>query len=425
MIMITRTMVVATAGLLLVGATKAHADVVSDWDTVMLNTISGQNPVAQSRYGAITQLAVFEAVNAVTGDYRPYLGTVGAVPGASAEAAAVAASYRVLVTYFPASLNTLNAARVTSLGSIPDGWAKDAGIAVGEAAANAMISLRANDGSSPPEFYAPPSSDPGQWQLTPSCPAAGGTLLQWRNVVPFGLKRADQFRSEPPPALTSHRFARDFNEIKTVGALNSTERPQDRSDVARLYAANTATAVWNNATTQILAARHASTSEAARAFALVNMAVSDGAVAVFDTKYHYVFWRPETAIHFADSDDNPLTAADPSWKPFITTPCFPSYPSAHGTLSHAARAVLDRLYGDRHAVTISNLALGISLNYHTLREITEDIADARIYGGIHYRFDQEEAAEQGREVGDYIYRHDLRLIKAHEPDRDCDESDQD
>jgi hypothetical protein len=413
------------AGLLLVGAATARADVVSDWDTVMLNTISSQNPVAQSRYGAITQLAVFEAVNAVTGDFRPYLGTVGASPGASAEAAAVAASYRVLATYFPASLSTLDAARISSLGSIPDGWAKDAGIAVGEAAANAMISQRTGDGSSPPEFYAPPSSDPGQWQLTPSCPAAGGTLLQWRNVTPFGIKRADQFRSEPPPALTSRRFTRDFNEIKTVGALNSTERPEDRSDVARLYAANSATAVWNTATTQILAARHASISGAAHALALVNMAVSDGAVAVFDTKYHYAFWRPETAIHSADSDGNPLTAADPTWKPFITTPCFPSYPSAHGTLSNAARTVLDRLYGDRHAVTISNLALGISLNYHSLREIAEDISDARIYGGIHYRFDQEEAAEQGRELGDYIYRHDLRRIRAHEFDRDSDESDSD
>ena len=155
------------------------------------------------------------------------------------------------------------------------------------------------------------------------------------------------------------------------------------------------------------------------------MAVSDGAVAVFDTKYHYVFWRPETAIRSADIDNNPLTAADPAWKPFITTPCFPSYPSAHGTLSHAGRAVLDRLYGDRHTITISNLALGISLNYHTLREITEDIADARIYGGIHYRFDQEEGAEQGREVGDYVYRHDLRRIRAHDFDRDADESDGD
>jgi hypothetical protein len=405
--MITRMMVGAMAAMLLFGTATAKADAVSDWNAVMLTAVSHQNPFAQARYGAITQLAVFEAVNAITGDYKPYLGTVKASPGASAEAAAIAAAYRVLVTYFPAGLPTLDAARTSSLASIPDGSPKDAGIAVGEAAANAMISLRADDGSSPPEFYAPSSSEPGQWRLTPSCPAAGGTLLQWRNVTPFGIARADQFRSEPPPALGSSKFARAFNEVKTVGALYSTERPPDRSNVALLYAAIAAPAVWNRVTSQVLAAEHASLSEGARAFALVNIALSDGAVAVFDTKYHYVFWRPETAIHFADINDNPRTEADPSWVPFITTPCFPSYPSAHGTLSNAARQVLDRLYGDRHPITISSPALGITLSYQTLLEITDDIADARVYGGIHYRFDQEEGAEQGRRVGEYIYRHNL------------------
>jgi hypothetical protein len=407
--MMTRTMVTGMVGVLLFGAATAKADPVSDWNAVMLTTVSGQSPFAQARYAAITHLAVFEAVNAITGDYTPYLGTVTAPAGASAEAAAVAAAYRVLATYFPGSLPALDAARASSLGSIPNGSAKDAGIAVGEAAANAMITLRADDGSAPPEFYVPPSFNPGEWQVTPSCPAAGGTLLQWRNVTPFGLARADQFRSEPPPALTSSRYARAFNEVKTVGAVNSTERPQDRSDVALLYAAIAAPAVWNIVTTQIVADEHASLSETARVFALVNMAMSDGGVAVFDTKYHYVFWRPETAIHFADVDGNPRTDADPSFVPFITTPCFPSYPSAHGTLSNAAREVLDRLYGDRHrSITVSSATLGITLSYQTLRAITDDIADARVYGGIHFRFDQDEGAEQGRQVGEYVYRHYIR-----------------
>ena len=243
--MMTRTMVTGMVGVLLLGAAAASADVVSDWNAVMLTTVAGQSPFAQARYAAITHLAVFEAVNAITGDDKPYLGTVTASAGASAEAAAVSAAYRVLATYFPTSLAALNAARASSLGAIPNGSAKDAGIAVGEAAATAMITLRADDGSAPPEFYVPPSSDPGQWQVTPSCPAEGGTQLQWRNVTPFGLARADQFRSEPPPALTSSRYARAFNEVKTVGAVNSTERPQDRSDVALLYAAIAAPAVWN------------------------------------------------------------------------------------------------------------------------------------------------------------------------------------
>jgi hypothetical protein len=209
--------------------------------------------------------------------------------------------------------------------------------------------------------------------------------------------------------LNSSRYARSFDEVKTVGAVNSTERPQDRSDVARLYAAIAAPAVWNIVANQVAAAERASLSEEARLFALVNIAISDAAVAVFDTKYHYNRWRPETAIHFADFDDNQRTEADPLFVPFIVAPCFPSYPSAHGSLSNAAREVLDRIYGDRHrSITISSPALGITLTYWTLREITEDISDARVYGGIHFRFDQDEGAEQGRRLGEYIVRHYLR-----------------
>jgi len=399
----------ALAGALLIGAATAQANVVSDWNAIILTAVSGQNPPAQARYMAIMHVAVFEAVNAITARFEPYVGTVAASPGASTEAAAVAAAYRVLATYFPASIAVWDAARASSLARIPAGAARDAGIAVGEAAAHAIIMLRVDDGSAPPEFYVPPSSDAGQWQLTPGCPGGGGTLLHWRNVTPFGLKRPDQFRSGPPPRLTGRHYAAALNEIKSVGAANSTERPQDRSDVARLYADLSAPIVWNRVTSQIVAAEHESLTDTARAFALVNMAISDGAVAVFDTKYHYVLWRPETAIHFAGIDGNARTDADPSFVPLITTPCFPSYPSAHGTLSNAARDVLDRLYRDRGwSITISSPAVGVTLTYRTLRQISDDIADARIYGGIHFRFDQEEGADQGRRVGEYIARHYLR-----------------
>jgi PAP2 superfamily len=408
--MMTRTIAGTVAGVLLFGTAHARADVVSDWNTVMLTTVSGQNPFAQARYAAITQLAVFEAVNAITREFKPYLGTVRASPGASAEAAAATAAYRVLLTYFPGNVTDLNAALSSSLDPIQNGWEKDAGIAAGEAAANALIALRQNDGSTPPEFYVPPSSDAGQWLSTPLCSAAGGALLHWRNVTPFGIESADQFRSDPPPALSSHAYARAFNEVKRVGGANSTERPQDRSDVAQLYAAIAAPAVWNIVTRQVVAVERVSLSEIARTFALVNMAISDAAVAVFDTKYHYVFWRPETAIHFADIDNNPRTDVDTSFTPFIPAPCFPSYPSGHGALSNAARVVLQSLYGRhrRSVITLSSQALGITLTYRSLRQITEDIADARVYGGIHYRFDQDEGAEQGREVGEFIFRHFLR-----------------
>ena len=215
------------------------ADAVQDWNAIMWTTTAAQNPFLQARFAAITHLAVFDAVNAITGDYQPYLGTVTAPQGASPDAAAVAAAHRVLSTYFPGSAQTLDLARAASLASIPDGQAEDGRHhQVGEAAAAALIANRANDGSAPAEFYLPVTAGPGEWLPTPGCPAAGGVLRHWPNVKPFGIRSSDQFRSAPPPALNSIEYAKDFNEVKTVGALDSTARPQDRTDVARFYAAS-------------------------------------------------------------------------------------------------------------------------------------------------------------------------------------------
>jgi len=398
---------------LLFSPTAARADVVLDWNTIMVTTTTGQSPFAQARFAAITQLAVFEAVNAITHDYEPYLGTIIAPQGASAEAAAVAAAHRVLRNYFPASAASLDAARLNSLASIPDGTSKTAGIAVGEAAAAAMIALRAADGSGTAAFYVPISSDPGQWQLTPSCPPAGGILLHWGNVTPFAIQSSDQFRSDPPPALFSNKYRFDYNEVKAVGDVNSIERPADRTDVARFYAAVPPVAVWNPAARQVIAAHEASVSENARTLALLNMAISDALVSTFDTKYHYTFWRPETAIRAGDLDGNPKTDPAAGFVPLIITPCFPSYPSAHASGSNAARKVLESLFGSgRHSITLSNATLpGIILNYTRFKEITDDIDDARVYGGIHFRFDQEAGARQGRRVAKYVYRHKLRSLR--------------
>jgi hypothetical protein len=408
--MMTRTIAGGIAAMLLFGAPAARADVVSDWNAILLATVAAQNPFAQARYAAITHLAIFEAVNAIDRRYQPYLGTVTAPPGASAEAAAVAAAHRVLATYFPANAAALDAARVASLAAIPNGWAKDAGIAIGEAAAIAMIAARADDGSAPAEFYVPSSSEPGEWQLTPSCPPAGGVLLHWRNLTPFGIARGDRFRSAPPPVLSGHRYARAYREVKDVGSADSLMRPQDKADLARFYAAVPAALVWNPAIRQVAAAQGRSLPENARAFALLNMAMSDAAIAVFDTKYHYTFWRPETAIRAGDTDGNPKTEPDPGFMPFIVTPCFPSYGSAHASLGGAARAVAERVFGeDGHAITLSTPALpGIVLEYASFEEIGDDIDDARVYGGIHFRFDQTAGVKQGRRVGTSIVTHHLR-----------------
>src|SRR5277367_5677637 len=212
---------------LLLGPAVAKADPVLDWNVIAVDTAiaNGQNPFAQARFAAIVQVAVFEAVNAITGDYRPYLGSIVAPHGASANAAAIQAAYRVLSTYFPASASTLDAERANSLASIPDGQAKTDGIATGEAAALAMIALRANDGSSPAQFKIPGPLVPGEWQATPSCPIVNGVAVgigfQWQNITPFGIRSASDFPLDPPPALTSKEYAKAYNEVMTVGGTNS------------------------------------------------------------------------------------------------------------------------------------------------------------------------------------------------------------
>lgn len=386
----------------------ASTDAVMDWNQIMQTTVATVNPFFQARSGAIVQIAVFEAVNAIIGDYEPYLGTITAPPGASPEAAAIAAAHRTLVILHPSSAAGLDGLRAASLSAIPDGQSKDDGIAVGEAAAAALLALRSNDGAGAVVPYTP-GTDPGDWQPTP--PAFAPALLPgWGQVTPFGLRDGAQFRLSPPPPIHSSKFARDYNEVKQVGAVNSTLRPQDRTDVARFYAAATPVDVWNSAARQVSAAQGKTLSENARIFALLAMAICDASIAAFDTKYFYNYWRPVTAIRAGDTDDNHKTDPDPNWLPLIVTPPFPSYPSAHGTLSGAARTVLEHVYGkSQHSITLTHAgAPGIVLDYSSWKQITNDIADARVYGGIHYRFDQTAGARQGRRVASYIFQQYLR-----------------
>ena len=404
---------------LLFGPAVAKADPVLDWNAIAVDTAvaNAQNPFTQARDAAIVQLAVFEAVNAVTGDYRSYVGNIDAPRGASADAAAIQAAYRVLVTFFSNSKSTLDAALAKSLASIPDGKAKTDGIATGEVAAATLIALRSDDGSSPAQFKPPGPAVPGEWQATASCPivngVASGIAFQWQNITPFGIRSAKDFLLGPPPALRSNEYGKTYNEVMTVGSIDSTERPPDRSEVATYYAATSPTQAFNQAARQIAQEQRRTLSENARALALINMAINDSLIAAFFNKYRYNFWRPETAIHGGDTDGNPKTEADPSWQPFIVTPCFPSYPSNHGSAANAAAAVMRRLYGEGgHSITLSNPAAPtIVLQYSSFKQITSDISDARVYGGIHFRTDQDAGALLGLAIGREVYKHNLRPMQ--------------
>ena len=400
----------------------ARADVVLDWSVIAADTFlqNATPPFNAARNGAVVQLAVFEAVNAITGDYTPYLGTVSAPDGASAEAAAVAAAYRVLRAYStaPAVVAALDAARAASLGTIPDGQAKEDGIAVGEAAAADMIALRANDGSSPPAFFEPLAPATAVWQATPSCPidpATGlrrGAFYHWPHVTPFAIPSASAFRPEPPPAIDSYRYYMAYREVMAVGGVTSTKRPADRADVARFYAAFIPPFYLSKLARQVALARGDSLAENARNFALIAMASNDALIGSFEAKYYSGLWRPETAIRAGADDGNPWTEGDTSFVPFITTPCFPSYPSNHASGTGAALEMLRRLYGEAgHDITLEVPALpGVVLHYTAFGQILADVSDARVYGGIHFRFDQEAGERLGREVATFVKKEYLQPV---------------
>ena len=387
---------------LLFCASAVHADVVTEWNTIMQHTAAAASPdpALGSRAAAITQVAVFEAVNSIVGEFEPYHDTIDAPDGASADAAAVAAAHRALSTLYPAAAAQLDAERAKSLAMIPDGAGKNDGINVGVAAADVILALRANDGFDLPVPYAP-GTQPGEYRSTPPdhTPAFRPGLGQ---VQTFVIRNGRQFRSAPPPTLRSMRYAHDLEDVKRVGEAQSTERPADRTQVARFYEVADADSIYYPAARQIIATRSRTPSENARLFALLAMAIWDSAVACFETKYHFNLWRPVTAIR--------ETQADPDWLSAVFTPPFPSYPSGHASFGGAARAVLEEELGpDGHDITLTHPAVpDIVLHYTTLQRITDDIDDARVYGGVHYRFDQEAGALQGKRVAKYVLRHALR-----------------
>ena len=396
-----------------------RADAVLAWNEIMQATVASGNANIQARSGSIAQLAVFEAVNAIIGDYQPYLGTIAAPEWASPDAAAVAAAHGVLVVLYPGSNAVLNVSRAASLAMIPDGPAKDAGLAVGEEAAATMLLLRANDGAATAGSYPyTPGTNPGDWQPAPPAYAAA-SQPGWGLVIPFGLESGSHFRLGPPPPLDSGVYARDYNEVKLVGKSDAGPdiRPQDRTDVARFFSVSSPVQAWNQGARQASMAQGKTLSENARIFALLGIAIFDASIAAYETKYYYNTWRPLTAIWGGGLDGNQKTDLDAGWFPLLATPAFPSYPSAHATLSGAARAVLERAFGKHDlSITLSNPRLpSVVLNYTEWRQICDDIDDARVYGGIHFRFEQQAGAHQGQEVGKYILEYLLRPVREEAP----------
>jgi hypothetical protein len=375
----------------------ARADVVMDWNDVAVARLvaARQLPPDGARAIAIVHVAMFDAINAVQPRYAPYAFKGKAPAGASAEAAGIAAARTVLLKLYPDQSEAIEKAYSASLASIADGPAKTSGIALGSEVANECIAMREKDGTGVTFDYRPTTA-PGVY--VPTMVPAGP---EWPNVKPFFMKAASQFRPPAPPALGSAEWARDLNEIRKLGARQNSARTEEQTNVGRFWAL-TGVPSWNPIVRSLATSAGLSLVENARLFALVNMAATDSFVSVFDAKYAYNFWRPITAIRNGDMHGNREIARDAGWMPLIDTPMHPEYPCAHCISSSAVGSVLASVFGGRPiAVTMTSpTAPGITRKWGRLEEYVQEVNDARIYAGVHYRFSTRIGADMGRKIGE-------------------------
>jgi PAP2 superfamily len=393
----------AVAAFLTLAAAPARADTVTDWNRNAATALFGtaaQPPQLSVPHLAMVHGAVYDAVNAIDGGHEGYLLSpkIGR-PTDSTDAAAATAAYRVLVQQVPAQQPTLDVQYAASLAAIPDGTAKTRGIAVGNAAAAAMIAARTDDGRFGPFRFAV-STGPGEWR--PVLPAFVNDPNAWlKDVKPFLIRSPSQFRSDGPLPLSSHRYAREFEEVKSLGSATSTDRTADQTLAARYWAENPP-ATWSRIFRTLSAQQGLSLVDNARFFAMLYMTATDALISVWDDKAHWSFWRPITAIREADTDDNPRTATAEDWLPLIPTPPYPEHPSGHTGLSGSIVKTLQQFFGtDRVAWSDTNVG-GLTRSFTRFSDAIEEIVDARVWSGIHFRTADEQGERIGRQVARYV-----------------------
>jgi hypothetical protein len=413
----------------------ARADEVTDWNQHMLRagTVAGTSPLVMTRVAAIVQGSVFDAVNGIEGKHTPVHVAPGAQAGASRRAAAVQAAYTALVALYPAQKSTFDARRAVSLTAIASDPQETttgiaSGIAWGTTAANGILAWRATDGftPAPPPFLG--GNAVGQWRPTPPA-LAPGVGPQFAYMTPWVISMPSQFHPNGPPALTSARYATDFNETKLMGSMSSAVRSSDQTIYSWFWNASTATYLWNHVADVLLELRareddegtgqwgehHSSLLESAQVLALLDLAMADAAIACWEAKYTYVTWRPVTAIPLEASIGNPgivVNAGDATWMPLFATPAHPEYPSGHSTVSGAASAVLTSFFGEEVHFTMDNdLLIGVIRSFGSFSQALDEVKNARIFAGIHFRFSCDDGQAVGDKVAHWVLDH--ALLPAH------------
>jgi hypothetical protein len=417
-----------------------HADAITDWNAIAVPVIGAAGPLrpggTASLDFATIHVAMYDAVEAIDGRFCPYHVEIPGAHGSTAAAAAKAA-HDVLVNRFPDQLAFLDQTYHDYLLNhqiLED----DPGVAVGEAAAAGIIAFRANDGSFPANY--PPfvgAEERGIWRPTPSYignppgppPPFAPMAAPWLGTVtPFTLNSPTQFRPGPPPTLRSHRYTRDYKEVKALGSSSNSERTPEQTELAYFWALNFV-AVLQQTLRDVADAQHLDIDESARLFALVTMAMADGAITVWNAKRHYVQWRPVTAIQEGNHDGNPRTHGDPNWQPFLNTPNYPDYISGATCLTTALMRTLALFFRTDHmtfSITTTNpLATQQTRTYSRFSDVAKEVLDARVYHGAHFRTSDTVAYKVGRRVAKWAFKHFLRPVDDDDDDDDDDREDDD
>jgi PAP2 superfamily len=398
--------VLLAATMLCAAAPSTFANVITDWDekataaVAPLAGLGGTTPYMAQRFMAMAHAAMFDAVNSIERRYKPYLVQLPADAGTSKEAAAAVAAATVLATIDAKTADDMKGALASYLASIPDGTAKTDGIKLGQAVAAKILDARANDGSSAPDAYRPRTS-PGVY-----VPTAITINSMWPDMKPFALASGSQFRPKPPIALDSADYAKDYNELKDYGGQNSTKRTAQQTETARFWLIG-APAAYHPFIRQLVTAKQMSVVDTARFMAFVALGLNDAFIAVLDAKYHYNFWRPITAIRNGDIDNNPATEREATWQPIGPTPMHPEYPCAHCILSGTVSGIVKAALGTEdipEIATTSPTAPGVTHRWTNMTVYTDEVANARIWAGFHYRFSTRVGTDMGHQIGEYVVK---------------------
>jgi hypothetical protein len=428
--------------LVVVGASSARANDVTDWNEALFRSalVASSTPLNMTRFTALVQAAVFDAVNGIDRRYAPIHVDPAGPAGASRRAAAVYAAYDILSRLYgqtglfpPNQQSTLDgrlAASLASIGAHDSAASIASGRAWGLKVSDAIWTWRSTDGFSldPPTWVG--FTTLGQWRQTPNAPypgisAKGAGYPQYPTMTPWAIESPSQFRAAGPPALTSAQYARDFNESKLMGSQTSTARTPDQTVYSWLWAGS-ASYLWNHVALTLFERRHEgrddheNDSDAdrrdtllqdARTLALLDVAMADAAIGCWDTKYTYNFWRPISAIRETADDGNPATTPDPTWTPLFATPAHPDYTSGHSCVSGAASAILAHEFGEhtRFDVT-SDLMIGVTRSFHSFTDALEEVKNARVFAGIHFRTACNDGANLGKAVAEYVLEHKLQRV---------------